>query len=227
MNSCAAYAGGTVDGGLGSIEKYWEVLGGFGRIHCRLYCKQYGMILQCGFKAAKNSSQNFPKPLKISQNLPLPPRTTLRRAGGRTPTPHTFSGAAYAGSTVDGGLGSIEKYWEELGGFGRKYCRLYCKQYGVILLTGLKRQRKLPKFPKASQNLPKSPTAATHNFAPRRRQNPTPPQRTTPRRESGRTPTPHTRAIRLMAAWDVLRSIGKYWEGLGGYIAAFTVSNTV
>ena len=112
-----------------------------------------------------------------------------------------FSGAAYAGNTVDGGLGSIEKYWEELGSIGRKYCRLYCKQYGVILLTGLKRQRRLPKFPKASQNLPKSPTpqrtiprraggspprrnaqfsaakaaappAATHNSAPRKRQNP-------------------------------------------------------
>ena len=38
---------------------------------------------------------------------------------------------------------------------------------------------------------------------------------------------PHTRAVWLMAAWEVLRSIGKYWEGLGENIAAFTVSNTV
>ena len=98
-----------------------------------------------------------------------------------------FSGAAYAGNTVDGGLGSIEKYWEELGSIGRKYCRLYCKQYGVILLTGLKRQRTVPKISQSLSKSPKISHAATHDSAPRRRQ-PPPPQRTIQRRESGRTP---------------------------------------
>ena len=110
------------------LGKYWEVLGGFGRIHCRLYCKQYGLILRRGFKAAKNSSQNFPKPLKISQNLP-------RR--------HTQLRAAQA-------------------------AELYAATHNFA--------------PRKRQNS----HAAMHNFAPRRRQNSTPPH-TTPRRESGRT----------------------------------------
>ena len=112
-----------------------------------------------------------------------------------------LGGAAYAGSTVDGGLGSIEKYWEVLGGFGRIHCRLYCKQYGVMLRRGFKAAKKTPKISQSLSKSPKISHAATHNSAPRRRQNPhaathnsAPRKRQnphaahpTPRRESGRT----------------------------------------
>ena len=97
-----------------------------------------------------------------------------------------LGGAAYAGSMVDGGLGCIEKYWEVLGGFGRIHCRLYSKQYGVMLRRGFKAAKKIPKISQTLSKSPKISHAAMHNSAPRRRQNSTP-QRTTLRRESGRT----------------------------------------
>ena len=89
--------------------------------------------------------------------------------GGRTPAPpHTRAIRLMAAWDV---LGSIEKYWDGLGGFGRIYCRLYCKQYGVMLLTGFKAAKKTPKISQSLSKSPKISHAATHNSAPRKRQN--------------------------------------------------------
>ena len=69
MPLCSAYAGYTVDGGLGGIGRLWEVLGVIGKIAAPIMRGEllYSVLLAGAERLPAVNSQNFPILPKASQ----------------------------------------------------------------------------------------------------------------------------------------------------------------